>query len=226
MNVRRAFTLLELLVAISVIALLAAILLPTIGLVRAAALKSQCGSNQRQVAIAALAYAEEWDGLLAADKRLTGETADTSPAWFHRLPGYLDLPNTGIDRTVFHCPVWRMPATAVQPLAANYPRSFKQNDYLDFDPASGEYQYNQAAPTNRHYRLGLAPDQVDLLLTADGDLGRDGTTGYGQWGRLQETIVDLGRHRGRAVGIALDAHLLGAAKADDFQWVSSRWPAP
>lgn len=223
---QRAFTLIELLVTISILSLLVALLLSAIGLVRTAALKSLCGSNQRQVAIAAMAYAEEWDGLLTADRKVGSENATTSPVWFHRLPAYLDLPNTGIDRTVFHCPVWRMPTTAVQPLVANYPRSFKQNDYLDFDPARREYQYNQATPTNRHYRLGSAPDQTELLLIADGDLGGDGTTGYGQWGRLQESLVDLDRHRGRAVGIALDCHLVSAGKADEFHWVSDGWPAP
>ena len=226
MNHCRAFTLIELLVTVTIISLLAALLLSAIGMVRTAALKSVCGSNQRQVAIAAMGYAEEWEGMIPADRKVGSETAANSPAWFHRLPAYLDLPNTGIDRTVFHCPVWRMPATAVQPLAANYPRSFKQNDYLDYDQGSHEYQYNQAAPTNRHYRLGSAADQTEMLLIADGTLGRDGTTGPGQWGQLQESLVDLLRHRGRAVGIALDGHLVGAVKADDFRWVSSGWPAP
>ena len=223
----RGFTLTELLVVLAILLILGGILLPVIGLVRQAAVKSVCGSNQRQVAMAALAYAGDWEDCLPADRILKAtETADTSPAWFHRLPGYLDLPNTGVDRTVFHCPAWRFPASAVCPLTANYPRSYKQNDYLDFDPATGIYQYNQAAPTNRHLRLGTVPDRDVLLLFADGDLGQDGTTGNGQWGRLQESLVEFGRHRGRAVGVMLDGHTEQARDVTDFTWVSRQWPAP
>ena len=222
----QGFTLTELLVVIAILLILGGMLLPVIGLVRQAAMKSACGSNQRQVAMAALAYAGEWEDCLPADRILKSEGAATSPAWFHRLPEYMGLPDTGLDRTVFHCPGWRFPATAVCPLAANYPRSFKQNDYLDFDLAAGVYQYNQPAPSNRHLRLGSVPDHDALLLYADGDLGKDGTTGYGQWGRLQENLVDFGRHRGRAVGVMLDGHIGQAQRATDFTWVSRMWPAP
>jgi general secretion pathway protein G len=227
MPICRGFTLTELLVVIVVLLFLAGLLIPVIGMVRQAALRSNCGSNLRQVAMAACAYANDWEDNLPADRIIKAkETASTSPAWFHRLPEYLDLTDTGPDRTVFHCPVWRLPAEAVKPLVANYPRSYKQNDYLDFDPRTGEYQYNQASPTNRHLRLGMVPDHADLLLFADGDLGRDGTTGPGQWGRLQESLVHFDRHRGRAVGIMLDGHTALAREPAGFSWVSRSWPAP
>jgi prepilin-type N-terminal cleavage/methylation domain-containing protein len=53
------FTLIELLVVISIIALLIAILLPVLGSAREAARQSICSSNQRQLAIAATAFATE-----------------------------------------------------------------------------------------------------------------------------------------------------------------------
>ena len=226
MQRERGFTLTELLVVIVILLILGGILLPVIGLIRQAATRSVCGSNQRQVAMAAMTYAGEWEDYLPADRILKTESAATSPAWFHRLPGYMDLSDTGLDRTVFHCPAWRFPATAACPLVANYPRSFKQNDYLDLDLATGIYQYNQTVPTNRHLRLGSVPDRDALLLFADGDLGKDGTTGNGQWGRLQESLVDFSRHRGRAVGVMLDGHTEQAHAATGFTWVSRVWPAP
>jgi prepilin-type N-terminal cleavage/methylation domain-containing protein len=227
MHMVRGFTLTELLVVVAVLLVLGGILLPVIGLVREAATKSVCGSNQRQVAMAALTYAGEWEDYLPADRILkTKETSATSPAWFHRLPGYLDRTDTGLDRTIFHCPAWRFPASAACPLAENYPRSYKQNDYLDFDLAAGIYQFNQAAPTNRHLRLGSVPDRDAMLLFADGALGEDGTTGHGQWGRLQENLVDFGRHRGSAVGVMLDGHIDRVQEASGFTWVSRIWPAP
>jgi hypothetical protein len=177
--------------------------------------------------MAALAYAGEWEDCLPADRIIKNkETAAASPAWFHRLPGYMDLSDTGLERTVFHCPAWRFPATAACPLAENYPRSYKQNDYLDLDLATGVYQYNPPVPTNRHLRLGTVPDRDNLLLFADGDLGIDGTTGPGQWGRLQESLVEFGRHRGRAVGVMVDGHTDQAREATNFIWISRGWPAP
>lgn len=60
---RSGFTLIELLVVIVIIAILGALLLPAIGLVRTAAVKTECLSNQRQLAMAVIAYAGEHHGV-------------------------------------------------------------------------------------------------------------------------------------------------------------------
>ncbi len=59
---RRAFTLIELLVVISIIALLIALLLPVLSGAREAARRSNCLSNQRQLAIAMNVYAGDFEG--------------------------------------------------------------------------------------------------------------------------------------------------------------------
>ena len=69
---RRAFTLIELFVVISIIALLIAILLPALSRSKESARRIQCGSNQRQVIIAATAYATEGKGMLPELKRYDG----------------------------------------------------------------------------------------------------------------------------------------------------------
>ena len=61
---RRAFSLIELLVVISIIALLIAILLPALGAARRSAQDIQCLSNQQQIGRAQHVYAVENDGRL------------------------------------------------------------------------------------------------------------------------------------------------------------------
>lgn len=64
----RAFTLMELLVVISIIALLAAMLLPSIALVRSAARSTRCLAHIRQLPLAVEAYALATDGQLVLAK--------------------------------------------------------------------------------------------------------------------------------------------------------------
>jgi prepilin-type N-terminal cleavage/methylation domain-containing protein len=82
---RRAFTLLELLVVISVIAVLAGLLIPTIGLVRRLVNDVKCGNNLQQIASAIESYKSEntdqWPNHMIGDQSLAGTAAslaDTS----------------------------------------------------------------------------------------------------------------------------------------------------
>jgi len=59
-----SFTLIELLVVIAIIAILAALLLPALRQARERAEIVACQSHQRQLAIAALVYADDWGGWL------------------------------------------------------------------------------------------------------------------------------------------------------------------
>jgi len=58
---RRGFTLIELLVVIAIIAILAAILFPVFAKAREKARTSTCASNLKQIGLAALQYAQDYD---------------------------------------------------------------------------------------------------------------------------------------------------------------------
>lgn len=104
---RSAFTLIELLTVIAIIGILAAILIPTVGKVRASARKVQCVSNERQIALACLSYAYENKGRLPA----TDRSVTPNVRWMFQVAPYLGRTggdpnqfNTGKITSAFQCP--------------------------------------------------------------------------------------------------------------------------
>jgi type II secretory pathway pseudopilin PulG len=80
---REAFSLVELLGSIAIIALLAAVLLPVLAQARGQTQQSACASNLRQLGLAALQYAADYDGALP----LTSHSGPTA-AWATTLRPY------------------------------------------------------------------------------------------------------------------------------------------
>ena len=96
---RRAFTLVELLVVIGIIALLISILLPTLASARAAARSTLCLSNQKQVMQSVLLYTNENETRLPYAWAPSGDLVNRTI----RLSLDQDDPNGGIAET-YRCP--------------------------------------------------------------------------------------------------------------------------
>lgn len=81
----RAFTLLDVLVSIAVIAILIAILAPTLSKVQETSRRVVCASNLRQAGLAVQMYADDWRGLLPPSAFLRGEEGESAEMMTLRL---------------------------------------------------------------------------------------------------------------------------------------------
>ena len=78
----RGFTLVELLVVVAIIALLMAILLPSLAAAREQAKTLQCASNLRQIGLANMSYASEWNGWHVPLFLWKSPSGGAGPTWF------------------------------------------------------------------------------------------------------------------------------------------------
>ena len=111
-NQKNGFTLVELLVVVAIIALLMAILLPSLGRAREQAKSAACKSNQKQLVLAFAMYAQEYDDRICegAEKRSIPEKTDGSQVWISWWSKYLVGAYFGCTSTsssaVGKAPVW------------------------------------------------------------------------------------------------------------------------
>jgi prepilin-type N-terminal cleavage/methylation domain-containing protein/prepilin-type processing-associated H-X9-DG protein len=105
MRARRAFTLIELLVVIAIIAILAAILFPVFARARAAARKTTCLSNVKQLSLGAMMYVQDWDERFPSwnwgffcNGGNAGQARDSSAFWAPAILPYVK------NAQVYKCP--------------------------------------------------------------------------------------------------------------------------
>ncbi len=104
-GIESGFTLLEMLITISVVVVLAALCLGSIGTMTNSANTAKCISNHRTVVNALLLYAGENGGQLPAYYRIVGQNGDFVTGWWDAAVQYLDAPkNVGIGYDYLRCP--------------------------------------------------------------------------------------------------------------------------
>lgn len=161
----RAFTLIELLIAIAIIALLAAILFPVFGRARENARRSSCQSNLKQIGLGLLQYSQDYD------EKFVGRIVN-GRSWRQLVQPYIK------SAQLFSCPSNPNRQTVADGASAEYPAitiSYGCNHRIMPDPGSVQVR-SLSSLTSVSTRIVVSENTSNL--TRMGDVGWDVTTDF------------------------------------------------
>lgn len=151
---KAAFTLIELLVVIAIIAILAAILFPAFARARENARKAACMSNLKQIGIAVMMYAQDYD-----ETYISGQTSAPVLYWYDVLQPYTK------SRQVFVCPTAGQINSYSGGYALNIGGTNMQNGF--------GIEYNYMTPNSTYVKLSTVQEPSTTIVITD-----PGSNGY------------------------------------------------
>jgi len=213
---RKGFTLIELLVVIAIIAILAAILFPVFAKAREKARQSSCLSNMKQLALATLQYAQDYDERLP----MRWQASDPNFTIPSMIEPYIK------NRQVFQCPSWSTTRThtgiGTYQLSYTWPGGFPAHPASPC-PTCGRSCSNNAFPFDGYTAYALAvidapANTIMIYELKEGAGGCDHDSALHTYYQARAQDPNYQVHNGGNNFAFLDGHVKWLASPTDGMW--------